>query len=123
MIELDSKEWTTEVKRKGTRDEACVLKRKVEGARAAARPLVSDWEINGDPCAIEQRPVRKERGRLGLGVQTTAIHTEAQMQKEQIFRLWLTQEHDGANELVDRARHLQVAAEQLSRRGWPTAPQ
>ena len=27
--ELDSKEWTTEVKRKGTRDEACVLKRRL----------------------------------------------------------------------------------------------
>jgi hypothetical protein len=43
-------------------------------------------------------------------MQTIAIHTEAQIQKEQIFRLWLTQEHNGAKELVDQARHLQGAA-------------
>ena len=42
---------------------------------------------------------------MGLGVQTTVIHTEAQMQKELTFKLWLTQEHDGAKDLVDQARH------------------
>jgi hypothetical protein len=46
---------------------------------------------------------------LGLGMQTTVIHTEAQMQKEQAFKLWLTQEHDGAKDLADQARHSQVA--------------
>ena len=46
---------------------------------------------------------------MGLGMQTTVIHTEEQIQKEQTFRLWLTQEHDGAKELIDQARHSQVA--------------
>jgi hypothetical protein len=45
---------------------------------------------------------------LGLGVQTTAVHTDARMQKEEKDRLRLTQEHDGASELVGHARHSHV---------------
>jgi hypothetical protein len=47
------------------------------GAGAAARPLVSDWEINGRSMCHRAKASQKGEGRLGLGVQTTAVHTDA----------------------------------------------
>jgi hypothetical protein len=46
VVEMNSKEWTTEVKRNGTRDETWVLEKMFWEARAIAWPLVFEWEIN-----------------------------------------------------------------------------
>jgi hypothetical protein len=75
----------------------------------APRPLVSDWEINRRFRCHRAKTSQKGEGRLGLGVQTTAVHTDARMQKEEKVRLRLTQEHDVASELVGHARHSHVA--------------
>ena len=73
--------------------------------------FVSDWEINGRSMCHRAKTSQKGEGRLGLGVHTTVIHIEAQMQKELAFKLWLTQEQDGAEGFGRPGTP-------LTRRGW-----
>jgi hypothetical protein len=52
---------------------------------------------------------QKGDGRLGLGRQTTAIHTDGQMHKEKSVRLRLTQEHDLGSRASRLGRHSHAA--------------